>query len=261
MPFLTKQPVTAQNMNGDTMVHPSGTVLSDWELTDFIRSKIASGEQWYRERFEPLSDREAHQMRVKATSEEGPRTIEGQSINAPFDDYIGLHPNEVIARMQGCSLEKVRQIKLYEQAGMNRSQIIAFVTPAEKEPWSGYDEASIGDILEKFSILSDAAVAEAKMYEANHRARPIIMEYDRATYEPTQEPEGAAPAQPASPFTPPAPVVPEPVPQPPQQPLSPAPPVASDGGAPDAGQLASQQQVAVPAPPTEPLTPMSAPPS
>lgn len=257
MPFLTKQTVTAQNMNGDTLVHPAGTVLSDWELSDFIRGRIAAGEQRYRELYEPLSDREAHQMRVKATQEEGPRAIEGQTVNAPFDDYVGLHPNEIIQRMQGCGLEKVRQIKLYEQAGMNRGQIIAFVTPAEKEPWASYDEASIGDILEKFSVLSDAAVAEAKMYEANHRARPIILDYDRATYEPTPEPGVAT--QPESAIPPPPPVVPEPVPAVPQQPLSPAPPISTEGAITDPGQAAAQHQPAVSPPPAPAITPMSAP--
>lgn len=260
MPFLTKQTVTAKNANGDTLVHSAGTVLSDWELSDFIRSRIQAGEQWYRERFEPLVEREAHAMRVKATAEEGPRDIEGNVVAPPYDDYVGLHPNEIIQRMNTANLEKVRQVKLYERAGMNRSQIVAFVTPAEREPWAGYDQQSIGDILEKFSVLSDPAVAEAKLYEANHRQRPVILGYDRATYELTEPPAGSEAVASESQIPTPPPAVPEPQPATPQVPVSPAPPMSGEGALTDPGQFASQQQVAV-TPPQPELATMGAPPS
>jgi hypothetical protein len=259
MAYLTKQTVTAQNQNGDTLVHEAGAVLSDWELSDFIRGKIASGEQWYRERFEPLLEREAHRLRIKITMEEGSRDIENQNVAPPFDDYVGLHPNEIIQRMQSCSLDKVRQIKLYERAGMNRQQIVAFVTPSERAPWDSYEEDSIGDILEKLSICSDPVIAEAKMYEANHLARPVIVSYDRATFERTEQPVSESLTTADSSLPPPAPVQPEPQPVIPQEPFSPAPPMSTDRGVPDLGQIAAQQQPAV-TQESSSLAPIGAPP-
>lgn len=248
MPYLTKKTVTAMNVNGDTFVHPEGTVLSDWELSDTIRAKIKEGSEWFRDLFEPLLEREAHHYRVKATQAEGPRDVEGQSINAPFDDYVGLHPAEIIARMKDVPLDKARQIKLYEQAGMNRVQIVAYVTPAEREPWDGYDTLGINEILEKFSIMGDSAIADAKIYEANHQVRTVILDYDREIYEgePAADPTGG--------------LQPEPVPAAPTLPLSPAPPIGSDGGLSSAAQQAAAQQAAAPPAAPVPLAPIGPPP-
>lgn len=245
MPYLTKMAVTAQNVNGDTFVHDEGTVLSDWELSDFIRGKIKEGSDWYRERFETLLPREAHHFRVQATNAEGPRELDGQTIVPPFDDYVGLHPAEIIERMKTVDVEKARQIKMYEQAGMNRNQITSFVTPSEREPWTNYDAASIGDILEKFSMLSDSQVAEAKLYELNHRGRTVILDYDRAIYERTDgEPEETSPQGTAG-------LTPEPSPQIPPNPFASAPPTATEGvgTSPDQAQLGQQPPVPPPAPP------------
>lgn len=248
MPYLVKKTVTAKNVNGDTFVHPEGSVLSDWELSDEIRKTIKEGTQWARGLYEPLLDREAHHYRVEATKAEGPRDIDGQTVQPPFDDYIGLHPAEIVERMRDVSLDKARQIKLYEQAGMNRQQIVAHVTPAEREPFDGYDMLGPMEILDKFSILSDPLIADAKIYESNHRHRDIILDYDRETYE-----------RPAVDATQGLPVEPQPVA--PTQPVSPAPPMASEGSTPSTQQnQAAQQPLAPPVPPA-PVQPVAAPPA
>jgi len=242
--------VTARNVNGDTFVHPEGTVLSDWELDEFIRGKIQEGSDWYREKFEVLLPREAHHFRVQATNAEGSRELNGQAIAPPFDDYVGLHPAEIIERMKDVDVEKARQIKLYEQAGMNRVQITSFVTPSEREPWTNYDQASIGDILEKFSLLSDSQVSEAKMYETNHRGRQIILDYDRAIYERTDSetvPQGTGG------------LIPEPSPQLPTQPLSPAPPTANESVGTTTEQAEQQQQISVVPVTPAPIAPIGIP--
>jgi hypothetical protein len=219
MPFLVKKTTTAKNINGDTFTHVEGTVLSDWELSDVIRKKILDGDTWSRELFEPLLEHEAHNYRVKATAEQSPRILGDQTIIAPYDDYVGLHPHEIMERMKTEGLEKVRQIKAFERAGMNRTQITSFVAPSEKEPFEGYDSMGVNEILEKFSILSDAQVEEAIIYETNHRQRPAILEYDRATYEKTDSPEESITSQ--TPILPIAPPVPDPQPTPPQmQPIN-----------------------------------------
>jgi hypothetical protein len=198
MPYLVRQSTTAINTNGESFTHSEGDVISDWELADFIREKIREGSEWYRERFEPLMPHEAHSLRVKATMASGDRInpADNQPVKAPWDDYIGLHPAEVVDRMRDASLDKVKQTKLFESLGMNRPLIIDFVSPAEREPWMNYDEYDIRMVLEKFSLLSDAAVADAIAYERAHKTRPAILEWDRSIYEGASDPhaleQGAA---------------------------------------------------------------------
>lgn len=159
-------------------------MLSDWELSDFIRGKVAEGSQFYRERFEPLLEHEAHNYRVKATANTASRFgADNQEILPPWDDYIGLHPTEVTERMRDEPLDKVRQVQAYEAAGLNRAGIVHFISPAEREPWPEYDQRSVQEIVEKFSILSDPAVDDAIAYERAHKNRPMIAEWDRESFE------------------------------------------------------------------------------
>jgi hypothetical protein len=189
MPFLTLKHVTVRNVNGESITHPPQSVLSDWEVEVVARQKIMEGSEWYRDKFAPLTDREAHSYRVKATQSEPPHVLDegaGQSvILAPFDDYIGLHPSEITARLRDAPLDLAVQTRRYERAGAKRDIIINYVHPAERPPFLGYDDASATDICDKLELLPDAQVAEAKIYEAAHQNRPLVMTFEK---DPIEEP-------------------------------------------------------------------------
>lgn len=191
MPFLTKKVVTARNVNKESVTHPAGTVLSDWELEDYARSKILEGSDHYRELFEPLTDREAHGYRVRATANEAPHTINGGLVNPPWDDYVGLHPTEIVQRMRDADVQLAAQARQYERAdgGMRRPMITGFVHPAEREPFLGFDGMDVTAIWEKFELFPDSQVNDAKAYERAHQNRPAIVEWERET-----EPVAAAAA-------------------------------------------------------------------
>lgn len=183
MPFLTLQNVTARNVNGDSVNHPPQTVLSDWELEPYARQKILEGSEWYRARFEPLTDREAYVHRVRATQNEpvhvlndgGARTV----VQPPFEDYVGLHPTEIVARLKAAPVAVAQLARRYEMGGMRREMITGFVHPAERSPFIAYDDMDLRGILEKLEILPDDQVAEAKVYEAHHQNRPAIVEFEK----------------------------------------------------------------------------------
>ncbi len=183
MPYLLRKHTAVRNVNNDHFVHQEGDVLSDWEVHDFIREKIKEGSDWYRERFEPLTQAEAHSYRVKATQNAGPRMLEGVAVEPPWDDYVGLAPHEIVDRMRDAELETVRRAKDYERAGMARTPILDFVSPKEREPFEGFDQMEVRQILEKFSVLSDPAVKDAIEYEKIHKNRPAVVDYDRGIYE------------------------------------------------------------------------------
>lgn len=184
MPYLILKTVTAKNVNEESFTHQPGTVVSDWEVSQFIRDKIKEGSVWYRSHFEPLTQEEAQHHRVKATATEGARFLDGQEIPPPWSDYIGLHPEEIIGRMKDSTNQnEVTQIKAYERAGMNRSMIMDFTAPVEREPFTGYDELHIRDILAKLAVLSDRDVTDVIQYEGSRQNRPAIMQYERESYE------------------------------------------------------------------------------
>lgn len=183
MPYLVKSAgmVTARNVNGESINHAPGTVLSDWELEPYVRDKISEGSEHYRRLFEPLTEREAHDYRVRATQNERPHMIDGVAVPSPFDDYVGLHPAEVVQRLREHGPVIAAAARRYEMAGMRREQILNFVHPAEREPWAGYNNMDVNGIAEKFLILSDIQVEEAKVYERAHANRPAVVEWDKET--------------------------------------------------------------------------------
>ena len=183
--FLVLKTVTARSSDGESYTHAPGTVLSEWEVSEFIRDKIVKdGDVHYRAHFEPLTDEEAQHHRVKSTAAADPRFSGGQQLTAPWDDYVGLHPTEILNRLKKCSsLEEVARIKEFERAGMNRSVITGFTAPVEREPFVGYAEMGVREVLNKMAILSDPDVRDVINYELGHRRRPAIIQYEKESYD------------------------------------------------------------------------------
>lgn len=181
--FLVKKHITLSNSDNEGLTYLAGDVLSDWEIPDFVKKKVKEGVPWYTQNFEPLTIREAELYRKKATAVEGKRKApNGQIIDPPWEDYIGLHPKEIIERMKELSFEDVEKVRQYERAGMNRESIIEFVAPSEREPWHEYDNWSSRDILDKLEILDPQTAQDVIVYEMNHRNRPAII-----TFEPEED--------------------------------------------------------------------------
>jgi hypothetical protein len=112
--------------NRDVVMHPIGAVLSDWEVDDYVRSKIAEGDDHYLSLFEPLTDKEALYDRTEKTSREGSRLVDGQWIYPPWPDYVGLSPEELIGRMKDSTDEQNTQTVQYERGGQGRTAIVGF---------------------------------------------------------------------------------------------------------------------------------------
>jgi hypothetical protein len=184
MPYLVRKQTTAMDSEGESQNYFPGQVVSDWELSDHIKKQISTGIHWYTQTFEPLTDREAKKYRVEATTAEGARIApNGQTVDPPFEDYVGLHPKEIIDRMKKLKFDEVEQVRQYERGGLNRNTVIEFVAPSEREPFNGYDAMSVRDILEKMEILDDDSVNGVIVYEMNHARRPAVIEFEREATE------------------------------------------------------------------------------
>lgn len=178
--YLTLKEVTTRTVNGDSFVHLAGTVLSAWEVDDFVKGKIDEGSYHYRSLYEPLTEKEVFDRRAKATAVEGDRNVEGTAVSPPWPDFVGLHPEEIIERMQkSTSSVEVELVRKYERGGLNRQPIVNYVAPIERPPFHGYDDINVRDLLEKLEVLSDDAVAEVKTYEFGHGKRPAILEFEK----------------------------------------------------------------------------------
>lgn len=189
MPFRTLKEVTVTDVNGEQCLHLAGVVLSDWEVSDFVKNKIHEGSLHYRALYEVLTDDEARAEREHMTALEGDRLVNGHAVSPPWPDYVGLHPTEVLNRMYDCPdralLARVREYESVNPTGA-RQPIMDYVAPAERPPFHGYDDMAVNEVLAKLDVLPMTVVAEALTYEMAHRRRPAIITYER---EPEAAPE------------------------------------------------------------------------
>lgn len=180
MPYRILKDVSCRDVNDDPQLHKAGTVVSDWEISKFVKDLVNQGTPHYRSIFEPLTEKQALDHRAKETSLEGDRLVDGHHVSAPWEDYVGLHPTEVIQRMHDSNDRNVvAQVRLYERGGLARTSILEYLAPVEREPFYGYDDMGIRDVMEKLDILSPEAVQETISYEMAHRKRPAIINYER----------------------------------------------------------------------------------
>ena len=177
--YLVKRQITVTNSDNEGATHYAGDVLSDWELPKHIKDKVKDGVTWYVNNLEALTDKEAELYRKKATAVEGKRTAPNREVvDPPWDDYIGLHPRDVIDRMKDLTSDDCEKVRQYERAGLNRSTIIEYVAPSEREPWHEYDSWGPRDILEKLEIIDPQTVQDVIVYEMNHKKRPAILTFE-----------------------------------------------------------------------------------
>jgi len=178
MSYLVLREVTANNVNGETSVHFKGDVVSEHDLSDTIRAGIDSGQGWFRQSFEPLTKQDARKHRIKATSLEGPRMDGAVIVDAPWEDYVGLHPTEIMSRLADAPVALVEKVRAYERGGLARPEILDHTPPCEREPFIGYDELSVREVLVQLEAMPAEDVAEVITYEVGHRSRPAIVSFE-----------------------------------------------------------------------------------
>jgi hypothetical protein len=177
MPYIVmKDGLTLKNEHGDTVVHNGGQVLSDWEVSEFVRGKHDEGVSHYTDLLRKVTDKEAVGSRKESTKV---RADADGDVNPPFDDYVGLHHDDVVKRMNEMDAEGVAQVKRYENAigGLKRQSILEHATKAQSLPFSGYDDMNQKEVLEAMASLPHAQVEAIREYEADHQGRQQILKF------------------------------------------------------------------------------------
>jgi hypothetical protein len=180
--YLTLREITLRNTQGDSHLHLKSVVLSPWEVSDIVKQRVAEGAHTYLAKLEPLTKREVAERRETATTLEGARLVDGQHIAPPWPDYVGLHPEEIIQRMRdSADRGLIERARLYERGGLAREPILEYTPPAERAPWSDYDNWNVREILEKLPLLGREAINGVMAYEAAHRMRPAVISWEPET--------------------------------------------------------------------------------
>jgi DNA-binding transcriptional ArsR family regulator len=93
---------------------------------------------------------------------------------------------EVAARLRTLTQRELAKVERYERRGQSRQTILSRVASLrEKEPWRGYDEATVKEIREKLGNAKADRLTAVRDYERRHRDRSGVMDAVRRKIGPT----------------------------------------------------------------------------
>jgi len=97
-----------------------------------------------------------------------------QAPELPIEGYDRLNAGQVVARLSDLGQDELATVLAYERANRNRRTIVERGQAlTASEPWAGYDEADVAEIL---SRLDEAIAGSVRDYESRHRRRVSVLE-------------------------------------------------------------------------------------
>jgi hypothetical protein len=98
----------------------------------------------------------------------------------PLARYDALTAAEVVARLRALTQTELAKLERYEKRGEGRQTILKRVASLrEKEPWRGYDTATVKEVRERLARAKADRVTAVRDYERRHRNRTGVMEAAR----------------------------------------------------------------------------------
>jgi ferritin-like metal-binding protein YciE len=92
----------------------------------------------------------------------------------PIESYDELNAGQVVARLSDLTQAELAGVLAYERANRNRRTVVERAEAlTATEPWAGYDEADVAEILAR---LDEAIAGSVRDYESRHRRRVTILE-------------------------------------------------------------------------------------
>jgi ferritin-like metal-binding protein YciE len=91
--------------------------------------------------------------------------------------YDSLNADEIISRLSGLSQVDLGKVDAYERRNQNRTTVLDRVSTLRgAEPWPGYDELTVAEILAVLAEGDDARIAPVRSYERAHKNRTGVLE-------------------------------------------------------------------------------------
>jgi len=94
----------------------------------------------------------------------------------PIADYDDLTADEIVGRLPQLSQVDLEKVAAYEHRQDNRTTVNDKIDVLRgDEPWAGYHEQTVDEIVAKLSDADDNTVREVRAYESAHKNRASVM--------------------------------------------------------------------------------------
>ncbi|MDA3628801.1 hypothetical protein OU415_25440 [Saccharopolyspora sp. WRP15-2] len=114
----------------------------------------------------------------------GVAVVEGELAGAVVDEeelpiahYDRLTAAEIVQKLPGLSQRELREVRGYETRNQARATVVGRIDDlCEEEPWPGYDEMRLDEILPRMRASSVAEQEMLVSYERRHKSRRTIVD-------------------------------------------------------------------------------------
>ncbi|MGZ4269856.1 MAG: DUF892 family protein [Solirubrobacteraceae bacterium] len=123
------------------------------------------------------STRQAPKVPGVARAEGRAKGAVASASDLPLAGYDKLTAEEVVARLPELSQIDLAKVDTYERKHDNRTMVTDRVSALQgKEPWPGYDEQTVEDVVKALGAADDAKAKEVRAYERAHKERAGVLE-------------------------------------------------------------------------------------
>ena len=92
-------------------------------------------------------------------------------------NYDSLSADDVQDKLSGLSQVDLAKVDAYERKNQNRSTVTSRIDSLQAdEPWTGYDELGVDEILAVLAEGDEQRVKEIRAYERKHKARTGVLQ-------------------------------------------------------------------------------------
>jgi ferritin-like metal-binding protein YciE len=94
----------------------------------------------------------------------------------PIAGYASLNADEIVSRLPGLSQVELSKIEAYERRHDDRTTIVDRISSLRgREPWSGYDDQTVDEVVAKLRDAGEDDVRSARAYERAHKNRTTVL--------------------------------------------------------------------------------------
>lgn len=95
----------------------------------------------------------------------------------PIKDYDKQSAEDIASKLKGFTQRDLRTIQAYEGKRENRATILDRIHKLTgDEPWSGYDEQSVEQVVEALDATDTETAKTVRSYERDHKERSTVLD-------------------------------------------------------------------------------------
>ena len=153
--------------------------ISQTGVADTVRGAAEETERTARDTAQKAKDtttRQAHRVPGAAQAEGAAKGAVASEEDLPIAGYDALTAEQVVKQLPGLSQVDLSKVAVYERRNQDRTTVLDRIDALRgDEPWTGYDEMTAVEIVERLRDADEQVAAKVRDHERAHKARATVL--------------------------------------------------------------------------------------